>query len=253
MRRSLALLLLPGVLLAAVPEGDTASATTPPWKTVLYEPFNTPGRPPAEFTVYSGVLNGGTRMLPSHTWVDGKGRLVLLYRFEKEGPDGPAWYGAGLKVAPEYGGVHQAVTVRYRVDRTGVAAGHRNVPMRYVNDPRYATYQGEADYGEGSLLDETNAHLHYGPNHTQISRTFRVNMTRWHVWRAEQVRHTVRIWCDGKLLWAYRGNRTTVPNAFRRTVFQEEKRFPYEGGQPRGTHGREKLLIDWVRIRNYVG
>lgn len=231
-----ALVAIAAVLAVALPTTIPASAVTGPgWKTVLSDNFDS-GGVPAHWSKYSG---GSWK--PGHVYV-ANGNLVLLMRYDKTGPRGAGWYTGAVQVADRFGGVDQAVTLRYRVVRRG-AASHHIIPMRWVDDPRYQWYQGEADFAEGSSLTGATTFLHYGASR-QVSHDYAYDQRQWHTVRFVEWHHIVRAFVDGKRVWEYRGTQATVPDAVRRAVLQQEPE------STSGTTGTEQIQVAWIRIEN---
>jgi hypothetical protein len=75
-------------------------------------------------------------------------------------------------------------------------------------------------------------------------------MTKWHRWRFE---HTpdrrIRVFLDGKLVWDHQGTDTTVPDAFRRVVLQQEVS---SSRYPKSHRGTERIMVDYLRVRTFT-
>jgi hypothetical protein len=216
---------------------------------------------PAHWNVYDSPYRSNVENcpLPSHATVSG-GSLHMLMAHETSGRCGAGWYTAGMQVKDPYGGVHQRVTVRWRVvssdpDRV---RSHRIIPMRWVDDDDFAWYQGEADYCEGSDLTSCSSFLHYRDASSVVGRSYAVDLRQWHTMRFEtrpgtnaqgQPAVIFRGYIDDLTnpAWTYTGNETTIPSAYRRTVLQQECR---SSGCPAGTTGTEDIQIDWITIDN---
>lgn len=237
--------LLAALAPAAVAPAASSSSSGWSWRTVYKDGFGGPKLHPA-WARYDGPYGSGVENYarPDHFYLDGNGHLVLLMKYRRSGDDGAAWYtgGASLK---GFEGRFQAITIRYRVDSDGVQS-HRNIPMRWVHDDAYASYEGEENYNEGSSLNSATTFLHYADG-KQLYREHKVDVTKWHRWRfAHRPDDTIVVFRDGELVWKYRGNSTTLPHALRRVVLQQEVS---EKHMPRGTSGRERILIDYMKVQ----
>jgi hypothetical protein len=239
---------------------STATPSSGGWVNVVNDQFDS-GGVPDHWTLYDSPYHSNAENcpLPSHVTVSG-GSLHMLMAYETSGRCGAGWYSAGMQVKSAYGAVHQRVTVRWRVvssdpDRV---RSHRIIPMRWVGDPNFAWYQGEADYCEGSDLTGCSTFLHYRDTSSVISHSYAVDLTRWHTMRFETRPGTdasghpaiiFRTYIDDLTtpVWTYVGNETTIPSATRRTVLQQECR---NSGCPAGTTGTEDIQVDWITIDN---
>ena len=185
---------------------------------------------------------------PDQFALNGKGKLVLTMKYRRSGKDGAAWYTGGAMLGEAYGGRYQAIDIRYKVVSRGVQS-HRNIPLRWVEDPDYEWYEGEADYNEGTSLHSVTTFLHYAPDE-QESKTYRVDMTKWHRWRfVHTPDRRITVYLDGKRVWSYQGTATTVPDAFRRVVLQQE--VP-SSRYPKSTKGSERILVDYLRVQTFT-
>lgn len=225
------------------------------WTTIIDDQFNTPGLP-SHWLPYSGSYAGDatTCTAPSQVQVPGDGYLHLKMEYLTKGICGHGWYTGGVQIAKAYGGVDQAITVRWRIIPSadpGIVRSTRIIPMRWVDDPKYAWYQGEADYCEGSGLGGCYLYLHYG-RYSQIVHGYPVDLTQWHTFRIEQRNHQVSLFIDNltKPVWVYKGNTTTVPGAIMRTVLQQSCSLTM-GCPPASYAGDvEDIQIDWITIEN---
>ena len=166
-----------------------------------------------------------------------------------------------MEVDAAYGGVNQAVTIRFRVVPSrdpGVVRSQRALPMRWVEDPHYVWYRGESDYCEGTSTSGCWTFLHYAPSDNtkafQIEHFYTLDLTQWHTWRIETVGHTVTVYIDdlSDPVWVFHGDGHTVPQSVKRTVLQQE--CPLYGCPPASYAGDvEDIQIDWITIQNYVG
>ncbi|PWT70480.1 MAG: hypothetical protein C5B60_12125 [Chloroflexi bacterium] len=229
--------------------------TQPGWTTIVDDQFNSPGVP-SHWSLYSGSYAGDTSSCasPSQVQVPGDGYLHLKMQYLSSGICGQSWYTGGMQIAKADGGVDQAVTVRWRIVPSAdpsIVHSTRIIPMRWVDDPNYSWYQGEADYCEGSSLDGCYIYLHFGAS-GQIWHGYSVDLTQWHTFRIEQRDHQVSLFIDNltKPVWLYKGNATTVPDAFKRTVLQQS--CPLMVGCPPATYAGdvEDIQIDWITIQN---
>ncbi len=225
------------------------------WTTIIDDQFNTPGLP-AHWLPYSGSYAGDSSSCaaPSQVQVPGDGYLHLKMQYLTSGICGRAWYTGGVQIAKAYGGTDQAITVRWRVVPSAdprVVRSTRIIPMRWVDDPNYAWYQGEADYCEGSTLGGCYAYLHYGRS-SQIVHGYLVDLTQWHTFRIEQHDHRISLFIDDmtKPVWVYKGNAKTVPGAIMRTVLQQS--CALTTGCPSAAYAGdvEDVQIDWITIEN---
>jgi hypothetical protein len=237
------------------------SAPTPQadWTTVVDDQFDTPGVP-SHWLLYSGSYTGDPSSCasPSQVQVPGDGYLHLKMEYRTSGICGHDWYTGGMQIAKAYGGVDQAITVRWRIvpaKDPEVVRSTLIIPMRWVDDPQYAWYQGEADYCEGSSLDGCYLYLHYGPDYQQIVHDFSVDLTQWHTFRFAQRDHQVSVFIDDMVnpVWVYKGDATTIPGAFMRTVLQQSCALS-SGCPPVSYAGEvEDVQIDWITIQNAIG
>jgi uncharacterized protein YneR len=231
--------------------------TQPGWTTIVDDQFNAPGVP-SHWLLYSGSYTGDTSSCasPSQVQVPGDGYMHLKMQYLSSGVCGHSWYTGGMQIAKANGGVDQAVTVRWRIVPSadpGVVYSTYIIPMRWVDDPNYAWYQGEADYCEGGSLDGCYVYLHFGPS-SQILHGYSVDLTQWHTFRIEQRDHQVSLFIDNltKPVWVYKGNATTVPDSFKRTVLQQS--CPLLIGCPSAAYAgdEEDIQIDWITIQNAI-
>ena len=238
---------------------DSITVNAPPpragWTTIIDDQFNTPGVP-SHWLLYSGSYAGDATSCtaPSQVQVPGDGYLHLKMEYLTSGICGHGWYTGGMQIAKEYGGVDQAITVRWRIVPSAdprIVRSTRIIPMRWVDDPNYAWYQGEADYCEGSGLGGCYLYLHYGPS-SQIVHGYPVDLTQWHTFRIEQRNHQVSLYIDNltKPVWVYKGNATTVPGASMRAVLQQSCSLTM--GCPSANYAGdvEDIQIDWITIES---
>jgi hypothetical protein len=150
-----------------------------------------------------------------------------------------------MKLSPAYESIDQRITLHWRVAHRRVQ-GHRVIPMRWPSEGTWPE-AGEEDFCEGSSLTSCSTFLHYGADNSQEYRRYRVDLTRWHVWRFTRRNHVLRVFRDGLRdpIWVYRGSSTTLPDTLKRVVLQQECRLT---GCPTGTRGREDIRIDWIRV-----
>jgi hypothetical protein len=240
-----------------------SSTTTLPsggWVNILNDRFDSGGIPD-HWTLYDSPYrsNAGNCPAPSHATVSG-GSLHMLMAYETNGQCGAGWYTAGMQVKGAYGGVHQRVTVRWRVVSSDpdTVRSHRIIPMRWVNDSDFEWYEGEADYCEGSGLTGCFTFLHYRDTSSVVGHPYTVDLTQWHTMRFETQPGTdasghpaviFRAYIDdlASPAWTYVGAEATIPSAVRHTVLQQECR---NSGCPAGTAGTEDIQIDWITVDN---
>jgi len=207
-------------------------------------------RIPSHWGLYHGRYGSNSRncAAPSQDFVQ-NGRLVLLMSYRRHGVCGSGWYTGGMQVARRFGGVDQTVQVRFRVVATDPAHvySHRIVPMRWPSDHRHRWYQGEGDYCEGSRLTGCSTFLHHSTAERVAHRHHSLDLSTWHVIKAVQRSHRVKVYVDGRLSWDYRGDATTVPSAFKVTVLQQE--CPTAGCPSPSRRGEtERVEIDYITI-----
>ncbi|HEX9037154.1 MAG TPA: PKD domain-containing protein [Ktedonobacterales bacterium] len=229
------------------------------WITVLDDQFNRPGLP-SHWSVYVGSFKDGAHncAAASLVQVPGDGYLHLKMAYLYRESCGTGWYTSGIEVASQYGGVDQAVTVRFRIvppRDSDVVRSQRALPMRWVEDPRYQWYQGESDYCEGSWLDRCYTFLHYRSSDSdpfQVERDYTLDLTQWHTWRVETIGHKVTVYIDDmtRPAWVYDGPAYTTPLSIKRTVLQHE--CPLYGCPPASYAGEVlDVQVDWITIQNY--
>jgi hypothetical protein len=238
----------------------TTTLPTAGWVNVVNDRFDA-GGVPDHWILYDSPYRSNVNNCPapSHVSVHG-GSLHMLMAYETSGQCGAGWYTAGMQVKDAYGGVHQRVTVRWRVvsSEPDKVRSHRIIPMRWVDDPDFSWYEGEADHCEGSGLSGCSSFLHYRDTNSVVSHSYAVDLTQWHTMRFETRPGTdasgrpaiiLRAYIDelASPAWTYVGNETTIPSAFRHTVLQQECR---NSGCPSGTTGTEDIQIDWITIDN---
>jgi hypothetical protein len=237
---------------------SSTTTTTHPsggWVNVVNDRFDS-GGVPEHWYVYDGrygsdPFNYARR---DHVFVGG-GVLHLLMKYEQSGADGAAWYTGGMQVKSVYAGVHQRVTLRWRVVVTNEQVhGGRVIPMRWVDDPAFAWYQGEADYFEGGSLDGGSTHLRHTDSSSVVSHDWTVNLRQWHTMRFETFpsgggRIIFNAYIDDLTTpsWTYVGTEQTIPSAIRHTVLQQGCRM---SGCPPPGPDTEDIQIDWITIDN---
>ena len=240
----------PGTL-AASPEADDARSAPLRWSTrTVYDDDFSGTRLNRGWSRYDSPYGSGPENYarPDHFALNGKGQLVLTMKYRTSGKDGAAWYTGGAKLDERYGGRFQSIDIRYKVISRGVQS-HRNIPMRWVDDPDYEWYEGETNFNEGTSLSSVTTFLHYAEDE-QDSKTYRVDMTKWHRWRfVHTPDRRIRVYLDGKQVWDYQGTATTVPDAFRRIVLQQEVSSSH---YPSSTSGTERILVDYLRVRTFT-
>jgi hypothetical protein len=229
------------VLATAAVFADGASG----WRTVVDDRFSKSGRPPRHWSLYDGPYGSGAHNCarPSHNFVS-KGHLHLLMKYERRGDCGAGWYTGGMKLRPRFASIDQRITLRWRVAHRRIQ-GHRVIPMRWPDGSWPEA--GEEDFCEGSSLRSCFTFLHYSTENRQIYRRYRVDLTRWHIWRFTRRNHVLRVFRDRLRdpIWVYRGSSTTLPDTLKRVVLQQECNL---NGCPSGTRGREDIRIDWIRV-----
>lgn len=232
----------------------TGNGSTPPavdagWTRIVDDRFDSGGIP-SHWSVYAGKYGSGANncAAPSQDLVEG-GSLVLLMSYRTTGGCGAGWYTGGMQIAKSLGAVDQTMTVRMRVvssDPVNVRS-HRNVPMRWVDDPAYTWDQGQANYCEGSQATGCTTFLHKDSS-SQVLHEHTFDVSRWHVFKVVHQNNRVRIYVDGALSWDYQGTATTVPDAVRRVVLQQECRSSCPATSYAGQ--TERIEVDYVTIDN---
>jgi PKD repeat protein len=225
------------------------------WSIILDDDFDAPGVPTHWLPYtgsYAGIHDGCAA--PSQVQAPGDGYLHLMMQYLSEGPCGHSWYLGGIQVTKAYAGVDQAITVRWRIVPSAdpdVVRSTRIIPMRWVDDPKFQWYQGEADYCEGSRLGGCYVYLHYTAS-SQITHGLTFDLTQWHTFRVEQRNHQVSIYIDDMQhpVWVYNGTAKTIPGAVMRTVLQQECALT-TGCPPKSYAGDvEDIQIDWITVEN---
>lgn len=243
--------LSPAAPLAASPEADSARATPVRWSTrTVYDDDFSGTKLHRGWGRYDGPYGSGPENYarPDHFALNGRGQLVLTMKYRTSGKDGAAWYTGGAKLDEKYGGRFQSIDIRYKVVSRGVQS-HRNIPMRWVDDPDYESYEGETNFNEGSSLTSVTTFLHYAQDEQEY-KTYRVDVTKWHRWRfVHTPDRRIRVFLDGRQVWDYHGTATTVPDAFRRIVLQQEVSSDH---YPSSTSGTERILVDYLKVRTFT-
>jgi len=221
------------------------------WTNVVDDEFNTAGVP-SHWAIYDGHYSSSDGCAnPSHVTAPGDGFMHIKMFWDTNwcAPNG-GWEVGGMQISASLGAINQRVTVRWQVtstDPTNVRS-HRIIPMRWVDDPNFQWYQGESDYCEGSEYTGCSSFLHYSTS-GQIQHDYTVDLTQMHTWRFEHgPNHLIKAYIDDLVnpVWTYQGDATTIPDAIRRTVLQQECRSTC----PSGTTGSEDIKIDWITIDN---
>jgi beta-glucanase (GH16 family) len=176
------------------------------WRRVFFDDFSR-GLQRSRWGVYSGQPGGdpGGWWAPPHAVV---AHGVLNLETYRDAHFGGRWVSAGVSSAPAIRQTYGEYEVRMRMDPgRGVAFVALLWPVRDVWPP-------EIDFaesgGETSTRDHITATLHHGADNSQLQRTIRVNLTRWHTlgvqWLPGRLSYTI----DGKA-WATVRSRF-VPN-----------------------------------------
>jgi beta-glucanase (GH16 family) len=146
------------------------------WRRVFFADFSD-GLHHSRWGVYSGRPGGdpGGWWAPSHAVV---AHGVLNLETYRDPRFGGRWVSGGVSSAPALRQTYGRYEVRMRVDRgRGVAFVALLWPSRDVWPP-------EIDFaengGETNSRDHITATLHYGADDSQLQRTVRVDLTRWH-------------------------------------------------------------------------
>ena len=242
-----------------------AQTGTRTWVTVRNDRFNTAGLP-SGWTTYGPypVSNAPGYYLPSHVKVPGDGYMHIILSYA---PSIGRWAmgAARLPAAQIGGGQNFRITTRFKVVPSNVGSGntrvaaHRNMPLMWADQPSCAPQSGEMDLNEtdGNNL-YTNTFLHYcssSGGNASVSHSYRVNVTKWHVWRYQKVGYTYKVWIDNmtRPVWTYKGTSQTLPPTNRSMIFQQGCLLNFYNGTfhqtcPSGTKGKEAWLIDYVKV-----
>ena len=246
MKRIIGMLLLCALALPLASASATTMATSrqaSTWRLVVDDRFSS-GGVPRHWSKYDGPYGSGPENCarPDHAFVKG-GAMRMVLRHRASGDCGAGWYSAGMMLSKRFESVDQKISVRFRVSSDGVR-GHRIVPMRWPSSGNWPA-AGEEDYCEGTELRGCSTFLHSSSG--QQERHYRVNLSNWHTVTFERRDFTLRVLIDGRQRWVYRGSRRTLPATLKRPVLQQE----CDGdGCPRGTTGRETIIIDWIKVWN---
>lgn len=189
---SLAAVLVAGTRLQAVHSSDHLRLGGE-WRRVFFDDFSH-GLRRSRWGPYSGRPGGdpGGLWAPSHAVVKNGVLNLETYRDRRFGGQ---WVSGGVSSAPALRQTYGMYEVRMRVDRgRGVAFVALLWPVRDVWPP-------EIDFaengGESSARDHIAATLHYDANDSQLQRSVRVDLTRW---------HTVGVqWLPGRLTYTIDG------------------------------------------------
>jgi phosphatidylinositol-3-phosphatase len=230
-----------------------APAAAAGWATVYRDDFTTDAAAPANFGLYvgqCGTPQGNVKQFdPRQAWVQG-GLLHMRLSYLPSGPCGANWYSAGMMIDQQYGGVDQAVELRYRIVSVGGAAGHLVVPMRFPDTTSWPA-GGEEDGCEGGeSLAGCSSFIHYacpgsGGDCQTVGPDYSADLTQWHTWRFESRSFGFKVYLDGVLKWSFLGNSTTVPATVKRLVLQQECSY---AGCPGSTSASEDVQVDWVQV-----
>ena len=178
----------------------------PGWREVFADDF-TGSTLDWQWTSYWGVPGGdpGGFFDPTHVTVSGGQLVISAYK----DPSDDAWDAGpntyvtgGISSSPSFAQTYGKYLVRFKFG-AGVGIAHAILLW-----PTSNTWPPEIDFSEdnGSNRQTTYATLHYGPNNTQVQRSFAVNLTRWHTLGVE--------WTPGRLVYALDGTDwATVTNA----------------------------------------
>jgi hypothetical protein len=238
----------------------------PGWTRVIESRFDQDGVLPHPWASAEGggftFRTSGSHCRPGNAAVSG-GLLRLLMKWDDAGHLGPGWYCGYVavkrasRVAP-FASRDQCVTLRYRIQVNGVR-GHSNVPMRWpAGFTGHPNKFGEEDCWEGSSMSGATTFLHYtNPDGTagRVSKTHTgVDMSQFHVYRFERRNYTFKVFVDNMdvPLWTFAGNATSLPDAPKIPLLQQESKSFYEAGsagQPKSS-GTEVIEVDWITVDN---
>ena len=228
----------------------TVNAAGSGWTNVVDDQFTTAGVP-SHWHLYDGPYGSGPGNCanPNHVTAPGDGYMHINMYWDTNwcAPSG-GWETGGMQIDASLGAVNQRVTVRWRITGT-TTLSHYIIPMRWVDDPNFQWYQGESDYCEGDDATGCDSFLHYTQS-SQIQHSYTgLDLTQWHTWRFEHgPNHVVKAYIDDMVtpVWTYNGTATTVPDAIRRTVLQQE----CHSSCPSGQSGSQDIQIDSIQIDN---
>jgi hypothetical protein len=239
------------------PTGTPAPAPSG-WTTVLDDEFTASGIP-SHWELYDGPYGSGPSnncAAPSQDSAPGDGYLYLTMGYKPSGACGAGWYEGGMQITDAYDLPQQAVTVRWRIlpsANPSVVFSHHIVPMIFPDDPKYQWYQGEMDLCETESYTDCWTFIHdgtAGDEGRQNYHDYAMDLTQWHTWRFEQAHNTLTVYLDDMPtpIWRFAGDATTLPDAMRRAVLQQE--CPANACPPASYAGEtERIQIDWITIQ----
>lgn len=172
------------------------------WRAVFFDDFGH-GLRSSKWGLYRGHPGGdpGGLWSPSHAVVS---HGVLNLETYRDPRYGGRWVSAGVSSGPGLRQTYGKYEVRLRVDP---GSGISFVALLW---PTGNQWPPEIDFaengGESTARDHIAATLHYGADDSQVQRSLRLNLTRWHVLGVQ--------WLPGKLVYTVDGRRwATVRSA----------------------------------------
>ena len=237
---------VPGTTLVHAAEDTAALTSVSRWRTVVYDDFNS-GGVPSHWRAYNGPYDAGSCALPSHNVVH-DGYLHLKFYYEGSstaGKCGAAWYSGGLTLTRDLSAVSQRVTVRFRVVQSGGVSAHRVIPMRSPDIG--GDNGGEQDYCESTPVTFCSTFIHWRDMLGRDRKKFFLDLTQFHTFQVTRNAYRVTVKIDGKLMWDFTGNSTSLPPWLHHVVLQQEC---IKTGCPTTKSGKEDIQIAWIRVEN---
>lgn len=220
------------------------------WRLVFFDDFKR-GLRESRWGKYRGEPGGdpGGWWSPSHVVVK---RGVLTLETYRDPRYGWRWVSGGLSSAPALRQTYGKYELRVRVDRG------RGVAFVALLWPSGNTWPPEIDFaengGETGARDTITATLHYGRDDSQIQRTRRLDLTRWHVIGVQ--------WLPGKLIYTVDGRGWAVVRSAEVPAQRMEMDIQTQAGTcgvpdapcpDSSTPDRVNAQIEWVRAYAYEG
>jgi beta-glucanase (GH16 family) len=230
--------------------GPVSVRGSSPWRRVFFDDFSQ-GLLQSRWGAYSGQPAGdpGGWWSPSHAVVRHGVLNLLTYRDPRFGW---RWVSGGVSSSPALRQTYGKYEVRVRVDRgPGIAFVALLWPVRNVWPPEIDFVENG---GESPARDQIAATLHYGSDNSQVQRTLRVDLTRWHTLGVE--------WLPGELIYTVDARRWAVVKSHAVPAQPMEMDLQTQAGTcgdssapcpVRGTPPRVNAQIRWVAAYAYLG